>query len=314
MLDPNCKYRKGEFVEHPKKELGWGTGVVIEDHRGDVVKVFFENEPNIKTLKPSYVVLNKISDPGKARHFLENALVEEESIRKGDRVPFPKLLAKFLEDFPGGFKGKLLNEYERKYKLEAHEWLMKHLSKAQWAQYLARNDFDTLAQEIKRLYGKTNLLSSFEMIKLNDALKVDRAKEDICLALFDLLYGEGIIKNRFENTATILGRYEIDKWTTLTYPLFMSNPNKYMFVKPTMTQEAASNRGFDIHYSPDVNWNTYKHILVFSEDLFSRLAESENEDLHPKDMIDVQSFMWCAFTNSWTREDITNAKAKLELT
>ncbi len=84
-----------------------------------------------------------------------------------------------------------------------------------------------------------------------------------------------------------------------------------MFVKPTVTQEAAANRGFNIHYSSQVNWDTYEHVLMFSNDLKQRLDGYDNPALTTRDMIDVQNFMWCSFTDGWTESEVK--KAELEL-
>ena len=70
--------------------------------------------------------------------------------------------------------------------------------------------------------------------------------------------------------------------------LFIHHPKKYMFVKPTITKKAAELCGWNIHYHPKPNWRTYKSILDLSKYLFTELSE-----LKPRDMIDVQSFLWC---------------------
>ena len=61
-----------------------------------------------------------------------------------------------------------------------------------------------------------------------------------------------------------------------------------MFVKPNMTKNAAEISAFEINYDPELNWLTYNSILRFSEYLKKALSE-----LKLRDMIDVQSFMWC---------------------
>ena len=310
MLDADCEYRKGDFVRHPKA-IGWGVGIVIEDQRGDRVKVFFENEINIKLMDIGKFRLDKVSDPGTAETLLINALVDEEAIKKGDQQPFPEVVKKFLIDFPGGFRGEMLTHYERNYKIMAHKWMKENLTESQWKTLIEDKEFEELAQQIKRFFGKTNLLASFELIKLNDALKNEAAREAIGCAFFDLLYGEEKLGVRLESTAKIFARYEIDKWTTITYPLFFCFPDKYMFVKPTVTQEAALNRRFDIQYSPQVNWNTYKQVLTFSKELFDRLNRDKNKALHPRDMIDVQSFMWCTYGKGWSAKDIAKSKREL---
>jgi hypothetical protein len=67
-------------------------------------------------------------------------------------------------------------------------------------------------------------------------------------------------------------------------------PAEHMFIKPTVTRNAADICHFDIHYRPDLNWETYEAILRFSKFLRTELTKAE---LQPRDMIDVQSFMWC---------------------
>ena len=84
-----------------------------------------------------------------------------------------------------------------------------------------------------------------------------------------------------------------------------------MFVKPTLTQEAADKRGFDIQYSSQVNGGTYERVMMFSQDLFKRLKNDTREELHPRDMIDVQGFMWCTFAGGWTDAEIAKCEAKL---
>jgi hypothetical protein len=46
--------------------------------------------------------------------------------------------------------------------------------------------------------------------------------------------------------------------------------------------------GFDIHYRPALNWRTYRSVLAFAQYLKVALV-----GLSPRDMIDIQSFLWC---------------------
>jgi|GEM_PF-400694 len=310
-MDKN-NWCKGDFARHSKMH-DWGIGIVVENQRSDKVSIFFENVGSVKILMLNLVELTRVDDPGAARLYLENALIQEPEGTARDRQPFPIVLQHFLQDFPNGFRGEMLKQCERNYKYEVHEWMLQHLDLAQWQQALNNKGYDNLASDIKRLYGKTNLLASFEAIKINEAFKDQEAKVALCNALFDLLYGTEPIAKRFKETATILARYELDKWPIITYPLFIRFPKEHMFIKPTMTQEAALNRGFDIQYSSQINWSTYTQVLRFSEDLDKRLSSDSNPDLHPQDMIDIQSFMWCTFGNGWSRDDIRKEKSRLGL-
>lgn len=63
-----------------------------------------------------------------------------------------------------------------------------------------------------------------------------------------------------------------------------------MFLKPTVSQHAAKLVKAELNYRPELNWLTYKCLLGFAENLKSYLVDA---GMAPRDMFDVQSFMWC---------------------
>ncbi len=295
---------KGQFVRHPKEEVHekWGYGIVLDDEKNNKVPVFFEHNSVRKIISTQVVQLEIIDDPGKATIFLQHALYED----VGDRQPFPIVLEKFLMNFPGGLKGEFYLAEERNYKLEASQLASEMLSVERFSQLIENKDLEKLATDIKRVFSKTNLLASFEMIKLNDALKKADDILEVSKALFELLYGDNKVEQRIESAANKLEKFELNKWPILTYLLFLIYPDSCMFVKPTMTKEAAENRGFDIQYDSKVNANTYQRVLLFSKDLFDRLSQDSRPELHPLDMIDVQGFMWCTFTSAYSFNELPN--------
>jgi hypothetical protein len=286
----------------------WGLGIVLDDERSGKVSVFFEHSSQRKIIGTDLVQLQKVQDPGGAGVLLDHALYED----KGDRQPFPLVLEKFLLNFPGGLSGELYLSKERNYKVEASEFARELLSKGRFTDLLSKEDWGTLSTDIKRVYSKTNLLASFEMIKLGAALKNDDKIKLVSNTLFDLLYQDIGIPQKVESAAVKLKPLELDKWPVITYLLFLIYPNDCMFVKPTVTKAAAENRGFDIQYESKVNANTYNRILLFSQDLFQRLSEDSRQELHPRDMIDVQGFMWCTYGGGWTPQELELAKKQLE--
>lgn len=300
---------KGTYVKHPKKSE-WGVGIVIEDERVGEVPVFFENEANIKKIRLEFVDLTVMDEPGDARIYLENLLVEQYSNGRIDRKPFPEKVKNFLEVFSGGLHGQVIETHERQYKVDAHHKWQELLSEDEFRRLLSDEDWSELTKRIKSCYT-INLISTFEAIKFADALKNLDAQQDIARALFNLLYGGDAMQKRFLAYVSVLAKHECDKWPLATLPLYLRFPKQYMFVKPTVTQEAAANRGFDIQYSSQVNWNTYKHVLMFSNDLKQRLDAYGNPALTTRDMIDVQNFMWCSFTDGWSVSEVR--KAELEL-
>jgi hypothetical protein len=59
------------------------------------------------------------------------------------------------------------------------------------------------------------------------------------------------------------------------------------FLKPNVTRLAAEKYGYAFHYRSRPAWKTYADLLGFASRVRSDLG-----DLRPRDMIDLQSFLW----------------------
>jgi hypothetical protein len=57
--------------------------------------------------------------------------------------------------------------------------------------------------------------------------------------------------------------------------------------QPGATRTAATAYGFPFDYTSRPNWATYQSLLAFAE-----RVRRDQEDLGPRDMIDLQSFIW----------------------
>ena len=68
---------------------------------------------------------------------------------------------------------------------------------------------------------------------------------------------------------------------------FIALPEEHVFLKPNVTRIAARVYGFDFHYRSRPSPDTYRSLLDFA----ARVAR-DVRDLRPRDMIDVQSFLW----------------------
>jgi hypothetical protein len=78
----------------------------------------------------------------------------------------------------------------------------------------------------------------------------------------------------------------------LTWPLvtvfgFIAQPRVHMFLKPTVTRAAAREYGVEFDYRSRPSWETYSSLLEFAGQV-----RRDQRDLLPRDMIDVQSFIW----------------------
>jgi hypothetical protein len=68
---------------------------------------------------------------------------------------------------------------------------------------------------------------------------------------------------------------------------FIAQPHKHVFLKPNVTRIAARQYGFDFHYQSRPNWTTYSELLSLVA-----AVRHDLRDLKPRDMIDLQSFLW----------------------
>ncbi|MEA1922638.1 MAG: hypothetical protein U9N63_08280 [Pseudomonadota bacterium] len=202
-----------------------------------------------------------------------------------------KMVDIFLKVFPEGFNDDKYNREERQYKLEAREILTTTLNREKFQQLLDDEDYEEIAQLSLSVINKTNLIFPNEKMSLKDGLIDAENRKLFCKSLFQLLYGSQDIKSRFMNFAKTLTTLKADKWTTQTYFLYLSDPDKYLFLKPTVTKKAAETCAFQLHYDPKLNWKTYKALLDFGE-YFKTELKAYGDNLTPKDMIDVQSFFW----------------------
>ena len=127
---------------------------------------------------------------------------------------------------------------------------------------------------------------------LRDAVKSESGAEAFANALYLLLHGPGNLENRFSSWIESIAELPKRQTRVLTWPLvtvfgFLAQPDKHFFLKPTVTREAARRCGYDLPYRARPSWTIYKDLLKFSNQVRSDLR-----DLRPRDMIDIQSFLW----------------------
>ena len=280
------KYNKGDRVKHPKRD-DWGLGEVLADSDGGSVRIFFveagEKTISLDIIRPVPVGGSEAADP-----VLDN-LKTDKSASGIKYKSLTESIQFFLKEYPEGFYGEKYKADERDYKLDAHELASELLNKETFRSLLGQEDYTEIRKRVMRVINKTNIVFQHETMALNNGLDDEAVRRDFSTALYNLLYGEGAeLRQRFEAFSDVLGKAGADKWPVISYFLFIRFPDKYMFVKPTIMQHLSDLCRYEINYKPQLNWLTYIRILEFSEHLFKRLS-----DLKPRDMIDIQSFMWC---------------------
>lgn len=237
--------------------------------------------------------LNLLNDPrrGKDAELLLAAIDAELSQRF-----LPGMIARFKEVYPGGFYGERQAIEERDYKLNASRLCLELMAKETFAQLLAEKQWEELRLRASKVVDATNFIAPrFEKPKLFDQLKEEQAASLFFPALYALLWGEESFDSRFDGFCNTLEKLDVAKWTFASYFPFLAEPERCMFVKPTMLQKSLEISRYPLRYESTPSAGLYREILAFSAWLKDKLKE-----LEPRDMIDVHSFMWhMAPTGKW---------------
>lgn len=219
----------------------------------------------------------EISNPSENNRISENAI---------------RCRQKFLRFFPNGFEDEKYVAWERGYKWLAHEKWNAQLNRTEFRSMLEKGEFSEIANRAVKIESPTNLIFSFEKLALRDAVRSTEAAQVFAESLYNFLHGAGKPKQKFERWLEAVGRLPKKQSRVLTHPIvtvfgFLAQPKKHIFLKPKVTQAAARAYGFDFQYRSKLSWETYASLLEFAETIRRDLA-----DLKPRDMIDVQSFIW----------------------
>jgi hypothetical protein len=209
---------------------------------------------------------------------------------------------KFLGYFPDGYHDSDYLDLERGYKVETHQ---------RWEDALGLREFRTLIragawQEIAarairvEQRSRHSMIFSFEKMALRDAVRTPASARDFARGLFDLLHGRGPLSRRFERWIGVVTALPRRQTRVLTWPLltvfgFIAQPDRHVFLKPTVTRRAALAYGFEFRYSSRPSWPVYEALLQFAG-----RVRRDTADLGPRDMIDAQSFIWIQGSDEYT--------------
>jgi hypothetical protein len=199
---------------------------------------------------------------------------------------------KFLDYFPDGFSDTTYVETERAYKWDAHKQWVAQLGRVELAAALRRHEYSEIAAQAVRIESRTNLLFSFEKMAVRDAIAEPEGAREFASGLGRWLHGSGSERARFEQWCATVGRLPRRQTRVLTWPVvtvfgFMARPRVHMILKPNVTRRAAEAYGFPFAYSSTPQWDTYSSLLEFT-----RVVRRDLAPLRPRDMIDIQSFLW----------------------
>lgn len=207
---------------------------------------------------------------------------------------------KFLRFFPRGFRDETYVAWERGYKWTAHEQWMEALDRAAFRALLRSGDFAEIAARAIRIESRTNLLFSFEKMALRDAVRAEGGARTFAEGLYELIHGSGGVERRFSQWRDAVAALPRKQTRVLTWPLvtvfgFIAQPEAHIFLKPKVTREAAGLYELDFEYKSRPSWETYASLLELAD-----VVRRDLRDLKPRDMIDIQSFLWVQGSDEYT--------------
>jgi hypothetical protein len=217
--------------------------------------------------------------------------------RRSVTLPEPiRLIArarrKFVRAFPGGFRDETYVDWERDYKWRAHLRWQEELSEASFRRLIANRQFGEAARLTSSIESRTNLLFSFEKMALRDAIRSPAGAQAFASALFDFLHGSEPPEMRFASWIAALDALPRRQTRVLTWPVatvfgFIAQPRQHFFFKPNVTREALRRCGMPFDYASRPSWPVYKALLDAVRNVRREIAS-----MRPRDMIDMQSFLW----------------------
>jgi hypothetical protein len=208
------------------------------------------------------------------------------------RVLRARCRRKFLAYFPDGFEDADYLGTERGYKVAAHERWTEELGRDEHRRLIDEGRFTEFAERAVKIEGRTHLLFSFEKMALRDAVRSRAGAERFAVGLYERLYGRASPERRFDGFTETLEGLPRRQSRVLTWPVhtvwgFLAQPERHFYLKPRVMQRAAEAYGFDFVYRSRPNWETYSSALAFAEQV-----REDTADLGPRDLIDLQSFLW----------------------
>jgi hypothetical protein len=148
-----------------------------------------------------------------------------------------------------------------------------------------------VASRAVAIEARTNLLFSFEKMALRDAVRSPAGARTFARGLLDWLEGPSD-ERAFERWCAAIAALPRRQTRVLTWPVvtvfgFLARPADHLFLKPNVTRRAADAYSFDFRYTSRPTWSTYGSLRAFG-----RQIQRDLSDLQPRDMIDLQSFIW----------------------
>lgn len=283
---------KGTRVRHINRPE-WGLGQLLEDPNRERIRVFFENagEREFKTAFADRLVPER----GAAAHslLLDNLYLPEAG-KSRPMTTIPEAKIRLQELFPGGLHGERMHGAERHFKDQlaaaCRQWYEPSQLSAALGTGRETEVLDWAARLVK--HPENIFPAVFEKVAFGNGVKAATRVREFAEAFVAWVTPELPNPTAFESFARELEHLGCAKWPIMTAYRFLLHPQTDVLIKPANLCNAAEVARFEISYRPSLNWLTYSRTMDFYRHVRQQIA-----DLEPRDMIDVQNFIWCIDPN-----------------
>jgi hypothetical protein len=285
----------GKLVVLPIKE-SWGPGKIMKIEAGYAFIRF--RDDGDKMMKKYTIGNNPLKwAPEQSDSELDEISSQPAKRRKGPSPVAHLTLAQALEFFtakyPQGFTdpaylGNVLKDEK------GHHDFLSHLYKDAFGDgrletLLDNRDYDTLSGKSLTLLTAQDLLGRDDLKAFRDLLSNHSATMVYFEALNTVLKDWHVIHDTLHpyfETVMASPVKGFANWPNATLFLYMSQPNRFMFLKPKTIKNFASAMGINLLYETKLNWRTYHSLLMLGEDVLEK-----TRPLGSKDHRDVQAFI-----------------------
>lgn len=177
---------------------------------------------------------------------------------------------------------------------ETHQRWEEVLSRDEFLRLLEKREYAEVATRAVRTEQRSqhSMIFSFEKMALRDAVKSEAGARAFAQGLYEFLHGNGTDQEKFTAWRDTVASLPRRQTRVLTWPLvtawgFIAQPKQHIFLKPNVTRRAAREYGFDFNYGSKPDWTIYRSLLDFAA-----TVRRDVRDLRPRDMMDLQSFIW----------------------
>src|SRR3954471_18095048 len=139
-------------------------------------------------------------------------------IRAGTSPGALRARRKFLRFFPDGFYDETYLDWERNYKVAAHERFCERLPAKPCAALLREGRHAEAAALAVKAESRTHLLFSFEKMALRDAVREENGARAFAEGLHEYVYGPAPLAERFDRWCDVVAGLPRIQTRVLTWP------------------------------------------------------------------------------------------------